>query len=138
VLGLFDNGRGVADTLFDLLVTTSGVYPFQVIYFQSQQKSSEEFFSVTNIATGGKVLINDVTDSNAIKSYRVLKPRITSISQNGSNATVGWAYGTPPFQVQFKTNVTDAVWNNIGSPTANRTANVPIQPSTGFIRISGQ
>ena len=136
-LGVFDNGRGAADTLFDVLVTTSGIYPFQVIYFQSTQKSTEEFFSVTNFATGDKVLINDPTDPNATKSYRVLKPRITSIARNGANAAVSWAYGTPPFQVQFKTNVNDIVWNNIGSTTSNRTANVPIQTTTGFIRVFG-
>ena len=137
-LGVFDNGRGAADTLFDVLVTTSGVYPFQVIYFQSTGRSTEEFFSVTNLTTGDKVLVNDVTDSNAIKSYRVLKPRITSIARSGPNAVVGWAYGTPPFQVQFKTNLTDTVWNTIGAPTANRTATVPIQTRTGFIRVFGQ
>jgi len=138
VLGVTDFNHGVVDTLFDVLVPTSGIYPFQIIYFQSSGYGSCEFFSVTNFVTGGKVLVNDPDDPNAIPSYRVLKPRITSINRNGSNAAVGWAYGTPPFQVQFKTNVTDAVWNNIGSPTANRTANVPIQSSTGFIRVFAQ
>jgi len=93
---------------------------------------------VTNLTTGDSVLINDVTDANAIKSYRVLKPRIISIARSGPNAIIGWAYGTPPFQVQFKTNLTDTVWNNIGSPTANRTANVPMQTPTGFMRVFGQ
>jgi hypothetical protein len=140
VLGLFDNGRGAADTLFDFLVTTSGVYPFQVIYFQSASAASCEFFSVTNLATGDKVLINDPADPNAIKSYRALAlaPRITGIVHNGSNAVIEWAYGNPPFQVQFKTNLTDAVWNAIGLPTTNSTASVPILPGAGFIRVYGQ
>jgi hypothetical protein len=137
-LGVFDNGRAAADTLFDVLVPTSGIYPFQVIYFQSDKLASEEFFSVTNIATvPGKVLVNDPNDPNSIPSYRVLKPRITSVVRSGSNAAVSWAYGTPPFQVQFKTNVTDTLWNNVGSPTSSRSANVPIQSDTGFIRVFG-
>jgi hypothetical protein len=150
VLGQWDNNRGAANTLFDVLVQTSGIYPFQLIYFQSTSSAECEFFSVTNLTTvvyspatnivtqGGAILINDTNYPNAVISYRVLKPRITSIVPSGPNAVVGWAYGTPPFQVQFKTNVTDTVWHNSGSPTANRTANVPIQPSTGFIRVFGQ
>lgn len=135
VLGLFDNGRGAGDTLFDVLVQTSGIYPFRLIYFESIGSASCEFFSVTNLATGDKVLINDLADANAVKSYRVLKPQITRIARSGANAVIDWAYGTPPFQVQFKTNLTDTAWNNIGSPTPNSTANVPIQSATGFLRV---
>ncbi len=138
VLGVFDAGRAAADTLFDVLVPTPGVYTFQVIYFQNQGRSTEEFFSVTNLATGDKVLVNDVTDANAIKSYRVLAPRITSIVQSGSNVVIQWAYGNPPFQVQFKSHLNDPSWSNIGSPTSSRTANVPISGSAGFLRVYGQ
>jgi hypothetical protein len=136
VLGLFDNGRAAADTLFDILVPTHGIYPFQVIYFQSGGLASCEFFSVTNLDTGGKVLINEPTDPNAIKSFRVLSPRITSVARSGSNVSINWAYGNPPFQVQFKNNITGP-WSNSGSPTSNRTALVPIQPGAGFIRVVG-
>src|ERR1019366_5295398 len=126
------NGRGAADTLFDFQVTTSGVYPFQVIYFQDDGFGSCEFFSVTNLATADKVLINDPADPNAIKTYRALAPRITSVVRNGPNVVISWAYGNPPFQVQFKNDPANPVWNNIGLPTANRTANVPILPGVGF------
>jgi len=138
VLGLFDSGRGADNTLFDFQVETSGIYPFRVIHFEGNISASCEFFSVTNLATGDKVLINDPADGNAIKSYRVLAPRINSAVQNGSNVVIDWAYGTPPFQVQFKSDLSNPIWSNIGSPTANRTANIPIQPGSGFIRVAGQ
>jgi hypothetical protein len=138
VTGIFDNARGPADTLFDVLVPTSGVYPFRVVYFQSSGGAEEEFFSVTNIATGDAVLINDTNFPNAINSYRVLAPRITSISQSGTNAVLNWTYGTPPFQVQVKTNLTDAVWKNVLSPTPNSTATIPIQSGSRFFRVFGQ
>jgi hypothetical protein len=93
---------------------------------------------VTNLVTGNKILINDPNYSNAIKSYRVLKPRLTHIARNGPNVVVDWAYGTPPFQLQFKSSLTAAVWSNIGAPTTNRTATVSIQPGAGFFRVSGQ
>jgi hypothetical protein len=137
-LGLFDGGRGAADTLFDFLVTSSGVYPFQVIYFQDTGFSSCEFFSVTNLATGDKVLINDPNDPNAIKSYRVLAPSITSIVRSGPNAVLNWAYGSPPFQVQVKTNLSSPQWDASGLPTTNRTASVPISLGAGFFRVYEQ
>jgi hypothetical protein len=137
VLGVFDGPRGVADTLFDVLVTTPGVYPFQVIYFQSQGNSSEEFFSVTNIATGGKILINDLTYTNAIHSYLEVPPRFTSIAKSGTNVVLNWAYGAPPYQLQFKNHLTDPTWSNLGSTTSNRTATVPILPGAAFIRVYG-
>ena len=138
VLGLFDGPRGATDTLFDIYVPTSGVYPFQVIYFQGTVRSEEEFFSVTNLTTGGKVLVNDPTAVNALKSYRVLRPHLTRIIRNGPNAVVDWAYGTPPFQLQSKSSLTEPGWTNIGAPTSNRTASVPIQPGAAFIRVVGQ
>lgn len=133
VLGLFDNGRGADDTLFDFLAQTSGIYKFRLIFFESQGYANVELFSV-NLANNEKTLIND-TNVNAVASYRVLKPQITSVAKSGANAVINWAYGTPPYQVQFKTNLTDAVWNNIGSTTSNTTANVPMQSTRGFIRI---
>jgi len=135
VLGLFDNGRGASDTLFDFLVTTGGVYPFQLIYFESRGSASLELFSV-RLATGDKILVNDLSNANAVKSFRIIPPRITSTVRSGSNVSINWAYGNPPFQVQFKNNIIGA-WNNLGSPTSNRTALVPIQPGAGFIRVVG-
>ena len=84
------------------------------------------------------MLINDTNFPNAINSYRVLAPRITSISQSGTNAVLNWTYGTPPFQVQVKTNLTDAVWKNVLSPTPNSTATIPIQSGSRFFRVFGQ
>jgi hypothetical protein len=137
VLGLYDDGRGADDTLFDVLAQKSGVYCFKVIYFENSGYASLEFFSVTNLATGDKVLVNDPADANAIKSYRVLKPFITSIVKNGSNVNIQWAYGTPPFQVQVKNDITSPTWNNIGGPTSNRSASIAIAPGAAFFRIIG-
>jgi hypothetical protein len=136
VLGSFDNGRGADDTLFDVLVQTAGLYSFQAIYFESTGSASCEFFAA-DPATGQKTLINDALVSNAVKSYRALKQRITRIVRNGPDVVIDWAYGVPPFQVQFKSHLTDA-WGNLGASTTQRTATVPIQPGAGFIQVVGQ
>jgi len=137
VLGVFDNGRGAADTLFDFAVQSSGVYSFRLIYFECTVGASCELFSVTNLTTGAKVLINDPAFANSIKSFLVIPPRITSIVKSGSNVNIQWAYGNPPFQVQFKNDLSSPTWNNSGGTTSSRTASVPISGGAGFIRIVG-
>jgi len=136
VLGVWDDGRGAADTLFDVLAPTNGVYRFKVIYFENSGYASCEFFSVTNIVTGDKVLVNDPVDVNAIKSFRVLRPQLTSIVRSGSNVIINWAYGVPPFQLESKTDLS-GTWTNLGSSTTNRTATVPISPGSAFFRVKG-
>jgi hypothetical protein len=236
VLGFFDNGRGAADTLFDFLVQSNGIYSFDLIFFEGGGLASVELFSV-NLATGQKILIND-TNAAAIKSYRVLtgvsqppyvryvqpapnaisvpadtiiragiwdratavvppvrltvngalvspitgktgivttvsyQPpvpfapgttntvklvhgdgttsltntwsfvitglRITTAARSGTNLVIEWIDGNPPFQVQFKNSLTNLVWTDSGLSTSNRSANVPIQPGAGFIRVVGQ
>jgi len=137
VLGVFDHGRGASDTLFDFVVQSSGVYSFRLIYFDCQGGASCELFSVTNLTTGDKVLINDPAVANAIKSFLVIPPRITSIVKNGSNVDIQWAYGNPPFQVQFKNDLSSPTWNNSVGPTSSRTASIAISPGAAFFRIVG-
>jgi hypothetical protein len=136
LLGQFDGGRGAADTLFDFLVQQSGVYNFQVIYFEDKQAASCEFFSVTNLTTGDKVLINDLTSGNPIKSYRAIPPRIASVVKNGSNLDIQWAYGTPPYQVQAKTDINGS-WSNVGGTTTSQSASIAILPGARFFQVLG-
>jgi hypothetical protein len=136
VLGSFDGGRAADDTLFDFAVQTAGVYPFQLIYFESTGNASCELYSV-DLFTGNKILVNDLSNASAIKSFRSIPPRIFSIVRSGPNVVISWAGGQPPFQVQFKNDLSNPTWGNSGSPTTNFTANVPIQPGAGFIRVAG-
>jgi hypothetical protein len=66
--------------------------------------------------------------------YSLSAFQITSIARSGANAVVNWINGTPPYQVQVKTNLTDA-WSDVGAPTSDTSANVPIDSSTKFIRV---
>jgi hypothetical protein len=109
--------------------------------FESGGLASCEFYSV-NLATGERTLINDITQPNAIRSYRsigvAMPPRITSVVRNGSNLEIQWIDGTPPFQVQASDTMRTGGWNNSGAPTPNRSAIVPIQGVAGFFRVTGQ
>jgi hypothetical protein len=136
VLGLWDAGRGAANTFIDVLAPISGIYRLRLVYFEADGYANVELFSVTNLVTGDKVLVNDLTDPNALRSFRILKPLITSIVRSGSNVIISWSYGVPPFQLQTKTDLNGS-WSNVGSLTTNRTATVPISGTSAFFRVNG-
>jgi hypothetical protein len=135
-LGIYDDGRSADDSIFDFQVLTSGVYAFQLIFFESTGDASLELFSV-DLPTNQKILVND-TNATAIASYRTVKPLISRIVKSGNNVVLDWAYGSPPFQVEAKTNITDLTWTPVGGTTTNRTATIPITTATRFFRVYGQ
>lgn len=71
VLGEFDadDGRAAADTTFRIVVTNAGVYPIRLAYSEGKDDASLEFFRV--LPSGEKILINDRSNTNAIRSFSV-------------------------------------------------------------------
>lgn len=62
VLGIFDNGRGPADTRFSFVITNAGIYPFRLLYENGAGGTGAlEWFLVNN---GVRVLINDPDPTN--------------------------------------------------------------------------
>ena len=66
-LGIFDTGRGAADTIFYFAVTQPGYYPFRLVHFQGTGAGSLEWFSEDS--TGQKILINDSGSTGYIPAY---------------------------------------------------------------------
>jgi len=83
-LGTFSGTRGAADSIFNVLVEEAGIYPVRLVWWEGTGGANVEFFSVTE--GGEKILINDQTNSNAIKAYRSgnSRPFIASVSPQGS------------------------------------------------------
>jgi hypothetical protein len=65
-IGVFDGGRGASDSIFDILVTKAGLYPFRVLWFEGGGGANIEIFSVVD---GEKVLINDPDVDGAIMAF---------------------------------------------------------------------
>ena len=66
-LGVFDAGRGAADTIFYFAVAQPGYYPFRLVHFQGTGAASLEWFSED--VTGQKILINDSGSTGYIPAY---------------------------------------------------------------------
>jgi hypothetical protein len=77
-VGFLDAGRAAADSLFNVVIKEDGIYPFRLLWFEGGGAASVELFSVQN---GEKILVNDRSNPNAIKAYRVgpARPYITKV-----------------------------------------------------------
>jgi hypothetical protein len=65
----FPVARAPGGTTWQFVVLTGGLYPFRLAYWQGDGAVGEcEFYSVD--ASGGKHLIGDLTDANAIQAYQ--------------------------------------------------------------------
>lgn len=77
--GQFVGGRGAADTLFDIVVETAGVYPFRTIWYEGGGGANIEWKTVKSDAT--RALVNDV-DNGGFKAYRATtSPNLTAITR---------------------------------------------------------
>jgi hypothetical protein len=69
MLGEFSGGRGSADTSFTFVIETPGIYPFRTTWEEGGVDANIEWSYVRE--NGERVLINDLTNPNALKAYRV-------------------------------------------------------------------
>lgn len=68
-LGLYDGGRGAADSLFDFAVEEAGFYPFTLHWWEGGGGANVEWFTI-DIATDELTLINDADNTQAVKAFR--------------------------------------------------------------------
>jgi len=67
----YDGTRSTGDSIIALNVTQAGVYPLRIVYYKANDTStigSFEFYSITG--DGTKILVNDTTNTKALKTYR--------------------------------------------------------------------
>ncbi len=83
VLGLFDGGRGVGDTVFNFTVSKAGVYPFRLVYMQGGGGYAVDWFTADPADPAVRVHLNE---DGGIRSYRsltagtALPPAIVALS----------------------------------------------------------
>lgn len=69
-LGELNGNRGSADTLFSVDVAQPGIYPFQLLYWNTGDGNNVAWFSmVTNSSSTNLILINDISTPGALKAY---------------------------------------------------------------------
>jgi len=97
-IGDADIGRGATDTTYKMYVPAAGAYPLRTVYWQGGGGANAEWFSIAN---GNPVLLNNVTNSDSLKTYRavtaVTRPTI-SVGKQGNSWVItytGNLYSSP-------------------------------------------
>ncbi len=84
LLGIFNGGRGSADTLFYVNVEQDGIYPVRLVWYEGEGGANLEFFSLDLAADPPtRLLVNNRTSARAVKSYslrRAPQPPTISVS----------------------------------------------------------
>ena len=84
-LGFADVGRGATDTIYNMVVTTPGIYPLRTMWWQGNGGGNCEWFSTKN---GIRTLLNDTNNPAALKTWYGLNitpaPQL-SLARNGAN-----------------------------------------------------
>jgi len=91
-LGVFNGGRGAADTVFGFAVVEPGLYPIRAVWYEGGGGANLEWSSISG---DSRYLIND-EDGNALKSYRTRSgtPTDVQIGGDGSISSVALADGS--------------------------------------------
>jgi hypothetical protein len=132
-LGIFDAGRGAADSIFDFYVQQAGTYPMRLVWDNGNGGANVEWFSV--LADGTKILINDSTQAAALKAYRgaasvTLPPQITSATLNNGSIAIQWSGGGT---LESATALPATQWTTTGNSSG--TFSEPATGSAKFYRV---
>ena len=120
VVGVFDGGRGVGDTVFDFAVAEDGLYPIRLVYEEGGGDANVELWSVPNVsedaATGTLALVNFSDDPTALKAFRpplaTARPQITSATIAAGRITIRWSNGGT---LESTTSLTSPNWTSTGN-----------------------
>jgi hypothetical protein len=100
ILGIANFGRPPESTEFSFIVTTTGLYPMQLIYFKAQTGGGGvELYSI-NQTNGASVLLNDPNNAGAVQVYyqAVASRPVLTIAPSGSQVVLSWTDATYSLQ----------------------------------------
>ncbi|HYE30474.1 MAG TPA: hypothetical protein VEH27_03535 [Methylomirabilota bacterium] len=134
VLGIFNTGRGAADTLFSFVAPVDGFFPFRLLWWEGSGDASAEFFSVDPV-TGYRTLINSPTGIKAYwKASAVAQPRITGYTFSGGNLVINYTGGV----LESTMSLQNPTWSPVGNANGStHTENVSLSPRR-FFRVRAQ
>jgi hypothetical protein len=144
-LGLFDGGRGNGTpSIFYVTVLTNGVYPMRLLYFQAGSGGNLEFYTLNQ---GTPVLINDVTNSIAIKAYQPVNAAssvtLLNTAHAGSLTTFNFLTQAGRIHhVEYKNALTDPAWESLitvaGNGSVTNITDNATAGATRFYRVRSQ
>jgi hypothetical protein len=137
VVGQFDGGRGNGTpTTMYVNVTTAGLYPMRLLYYQGMFGGNVEFYSLNRASGNTPILINDTNSVSSLRAFQAAPAGspVTILNLAHSGATTTFSFLTQSghnYVVQYKVNLTDPTWLLLTNVTGNgATANI-VDPGAG-------
>ena len=118
LLGVFEGGRGAADTVFTFVAPAAGLYPFRLVHYDGNQGSSLEWFAILGGADGRKRLLNDRTHPEAPRAWRALlaaSPLAFSqvvLEGEGARISLKWT-AAAGVRLQRRSALSGNAWNDV-------------------------
>jgi hypothetical protein len=94
---------------------------------------------------GSNSFVISVTDPGGLSGSATLNINVTSVApaftafqSQGTNLTLAWAGGNPPYHVEMSTNLAPGSWTDISGPIDSNTLVVVPSNAAAFYQITGQ
>jgi hypothetical protein len=138
VVGVFEGGRGSADTLFSFVAPTAGLYPMRLIWYEGTGGANLEWFIVDN--SGQRILLNDPTNPNSPKVFYQVTgggntgggPTFSSVTLSGGNLVLDWTSNA----VLEQADTIAGPWTPV--PGVTKPYTTPTTGTAKFYRLIGQ
>jgi hypothetical protein len=112
VLGFFDGGRGVTDTVFDFLVQEEGLYPMRLIWEEGQGDAAVEWW-VQSLVDSTYIAVNANDTIRAFRPPSVAPPPTITVTLGSGTITLSWTDSEGVYQLQASPSLTSASWNDL-------------------------
>jgi hypothetical protein len=123
-------------------VQTAGLYPFRLIYYEGDGFANCELYSI-NRTNGQVALLNDLTNTAAIVTYRDVPVTILNPAHTGTTTTFNFlTQAGRTHTVLYKNDLTNGAWLPLQTVAGNgAVTNITDSAATGprrFYRVSTQ
>jgi len=139
-VAILNGTRGFGNTEVNVTVSTAGIYPFRLIWWENTGANSGiEFFNFAPGTTlGTRYLVNDAAQANAFKTYRdLLAPITTPIATFVSPAAGSTTSGPRPFiDVDLLNQGTSVVTSSVRLLMDGSALEPTVTEANGTVRIS--
>ena len=126
----------VGRTIVEVLPPPGGNWVEDEFRWRLTPSPGQVSLSITG-AVGGTVLDRIRVDTTS-PGGTLPSLTITSVQKQGQVLTINWTGGLPPYQVYATSNILNAAtWRPIGVAVSATSADIPIEGTLGFVKVSG-
>ncbi len=126
--GVFEGGRGAANSEFDIQIEADGLYPVRLLQWDGAGGASVEFYSV-DVASDERTLVNDPSSAGAIKSYWMATGTTATVTEVVPAPGATGIFPRPTLSVRLADGGTNIDENSVSLSLDGETVEATVQRS---------